>query len=145
MTDADLAAPGASEPARLAQPSRRAVAMAMALGLVVGASAVLALGWLQSARHGWPFAVSIARGALPTGSLSDQPRDHEPASEEPARVPVEIPRERLTALGVSFEAARVEQLGAETRAVATVVPDEARISDGCGSLPASGFVGVSIT
>jgi Cu(I)/Ag(I) efflux system membrane fusion protein len=82
--------------------------------------------WLQHARSGWPFGppheavvASLGGPAMPeaTGAAST----HE-------RVPVDIDAGTLQELGIRLEVVGRESLTQEVRAVATVVPDESRIS-----------------
>jgi membrane fusion protein, copper/silver efflux system len=82
--------------------------------------------WVQHARSGWPFGppteavvASLSGSTMPeaTGTAST----HE-------RVPVDIDAGTLQELGIRLEVVGRESLTQEVRAVATVVPDESRIS-----------------
>jgi Cu(I)/Ag(I) efflux system membrane fusion protein len=97
------------------------VASATATALVLTAAL-----WVQHARSGWPFeapnqaAVASLNGtAVPaaTGTASA----HE-------RVPVDVDPETIQALGIRLEVVGRESLTQQVRAVASVVPDESRIS-----------------
>jgi Cu(I)/Ag(I) efflux system membrane fusion protein len=82
--------------------------------------------WVQHARSGWPFgppneavAASLSGAAMPeaTGTAST----HE-------RVPVDVDAGTIQELGIRLEVVGRTSLTQEVRAVATVVPDESRIS-----------------
>lgn len=74
---------------------------------------------VQSQRHGWPFASHHSKPA-PTVSA--------PASKPVSRVPVEVPDAQAAALDLRFANVSPETLTEQIRAVATVVPDESRLS-----------------
>lgn len=96
------------------------------LAFVAGVAAVsLALG-VQHLRHGWPFSLhhGIDVPAVPTRAAHGE---HDGGLADP-RVPVEVPPERAAALGIATSVVGREELSAELRAVATVVPDESRVS-----------------
>jgi Cu(I)/Ag(I) efflux system membrane fusion protein len=84
-----------------------------------------ALLWVQGARGGWPFA------AAPATPADDPHAAHRAAASADAmtddRVPVGA-TPAMQALGVRVEAVRHEALSQTIQAVATVVPDESRIS-----------------
>ncbi|MEN9578422.1 MAG: hypothetical protein RJA70_1431 [Pseudomonadota bacterium] len=106
---------------KLKDPRTLAVVASSALVLVVGGLII------QHLRHGWPFslhhgigvALSSARVAVTGGG--DGPTTH-PRSE------VVIPQKQLDAIGVRIEKVRKETISEPIRAVATVVPDESRVS-----------------
>lgn len=96
------------------------------LALASGLTAV-ALGgalFVQHMRDGWPF--SLHHG------MTDEPIAERASSEVPppgpTRVAIEVAPERLDLLGVRTEVVRTETLAQPIRAVATVVPDETRVS-----------------
>ncbi len=107
-------------------------------GLCVGGAAMLAFiaGPLavQHVRGGWPFSlhpIAAAPEVSPAGSAPDAGAAPGPASAtQPAhpRGPVELEPSRLAAIGVRLEQVRRESTSRPLRAVATVVPDESRIS-----------------
>ena len=95
------------------------------------AAGVLALGLVllvQHLRHGWPFSLHHGRAA--DGSVSAAP----PMSMGDAgvtvspRVAITLAQDRLEGLGVELTTVMREPLASELRAVATVVPDESRVS-----------------
>jgi Cu(I)/Ag(I) efflux system membrane fusion protein len=94
-----------------------------------GAAVLLLLGvlLLQHLRHGWPFSLhhGVAAGSAPT-------QVHAKASAPPPtsvlRTAVELDPARLDAIGVRLERVRKESMGEPLRAVATIVPDETRVS-----------------
>lgn len=93
------------------------------LGLVGLLLAVLAALWVQHLRHGWPF--SLHHVPLPAHSAGAAA----PAPAAPVeRVPVAIEAWRLSALGITLATVSTEAMAAPVRAVATVVPDESRLS-----------------
>ena len=81
--------------------------------------------WVQHSREAWPFAprelapaATKAPGAVAT-TVSASTRD---------RVPVDVTASTLQELDIRLEVVRRESLTQSVRAVATVVPDESRIS-----------------
>jgi Cu(I)/Ag(I) efflux system membrane fusion protein len=88
------------------------------------AAVFTAVLWVQHARSGWPFA-PVAATASPAGSHTAS-APGAPATHD--RVPVELDEGRLEVIGVRLEVVGRESLAQEVRAVATVVPDESRIS-----------------
>ena len=93
------------------------------------ATAALLTGvlWVQHSREAWPFApgdpapVAIkAPGAVATTG-SGSPSTHD-------RVPVDVAASTVRELDIRLEVVRRESLTQSVRAVATVVPDESRIS-----------------
>ena len=95
---------------------------------------VIVLG-IQHARHGWPFSLhhGLAPASPPERAASaehEARREAEREGDVPGAARSAVERSdatRLEALGVVFEPVRFEELGSEVRAVATVVPDEARL------------------
>jgi Cu(I)/Ag(I) efflux system membrane fusion protein len=81
--------------------------------------------WLQHAPEAWPFAPGGERAPSLNGSAI--PPTSGTASSH-TRVPVEVAAATIQELGIRLEVVGRESLTQETRAVATVVPDESRIS-----------------
>jgi Cu(I)/Ag(I) efflux system membrane fusion protein len=83
--------------------------------------------WIQHARGGWPFPASEHVAAA-----APAPAGHDTAAMDPSarpeRVPVEVTPSMLQALGVRIEEVERESLTEIIQAVATVAPDESRIS-----------------
>lgn len=78
--------------------------------------------WIQHERSGWPFA-------RPAGTVTETPASTTPTTESAAthdRVPVDA--SAAGSLDIRLETVRRERLTQSVRAVATVVPDESRIS-----------------
>lgn len=97
-----------------------------AAAAIVTATVFSSVLWAQHSRDAWPFSPpgnpSSANGlpnavATAAGSASS-----------PTRVPIEVTASTLQELGIAVEAVRRESLAQSVRAVATVVPDESRIS-----------------
>jgi len=93
------------------------------------ATAALLTGvlWVQRSREAWPFApgdpapvAMTAPGAVATTG-SGSPSTHD-------RVPVDVAASTVRELDIRLEVVRRESLTQSVRAVATVVPDESRIS-----------------
>lgn len=102
------------------KPRRRDLVIA-AIVLVLFAAGLL----VQHLRHGWPFSLHDELGANShTGHV--WPSDNPPIAHP--RVPVEIEPSRLAAIGIRSEPVRREELSRPVRTVATVVPDESRVS-----------------
>jgi len=106
-------------------PTRRRIGAPVASAAVTALVFTGAL-WVQHARAGWPFGpqnqavvASLTSAAMPaaTGTASTL-----------ERVPVEVDAGTLQELGIRLEVVGREPLTQEVRAVATVVPDESRIS-----------------
>jgi multidrug efflux pump subunit AcrA (membrane-fusion protein) len=97
------------------------VGSAVAVALLIGALIV------QHFRHGWPF--SLHHG-LPVQSTTAAPLVGPPGKSETQapRTTVELDPSRLDAIGVRFERVRKESMGEPLRAIATIVPDETRVS-----------------
>jgi len=85
---------------------------------------VVVLGY-QHAHHGWPF--SLHHGLAPIASAPRTTNAPAP-SHAGHRVPVRVPSETLARFGIRTETLREMPLASELRAVATIVPDEARVS-----------------
>jgi Cu(I)/Ag(I) efflux system membrane fusion protein len=82
--------------------------------------------WLQHARSGWPFGPPND-AAIASLSGTVMPETVGTASAH-QRVPVDVDAETIQALGIRLEVVGRESLTQQVRAVATVVPDESRIS-----------------
>lgn len=100
------------------------------IGAPVAAAAATALVftvglWAQRARSAWPFEPSNQRVEDVRGVTLLSGEDSGPTHE---RIPVDVSAETVQALGIRLEVVGRESLTQEVRAVATVVPDESRIS-----------------
>jgi Cu(I)/Ag(I) efflux system membrane fusion protein len=86
---------------------------------------------LQHARHGWPFSLHHGlpsrTSSAPAVTARTPAPPAEPGRTHP-RAAVVIEPARAAALGIRFEPARRETVTHPIRAVATVVPDESRVS-----------------
>ena len=85
--------------------------------------------WIQHWRGGWPFSPpeqAVVPAAAPTAIGHDMAGMT--AGEMPDRVPVEMTPSMLQGLGVRIEEVARESLTETIQAVATVAPDESRIS-----------------
>ena len=95
------------------------------LAAVVLTATVFTAGlWIQRSRDAWPFA-SAARAEGPA-TPGTSPATN--ASSTHSRVPVGVDASTIQHLGIRLAAVARESLTQEVRAVATVVPDESRIS-----------------
>jgi len=95
---------------------------------VTTAAALTGVLWVQHGRNGWPFAPPDQAAA---GMIADDDLESmEPAipGATPTRVPIDVTAVNLEELGIRVEEVRRESLTEAVRAVATVVPDESRIS-----------------
>ncbi|MCK9368321.1 MAG: efflux RND transporter periplasmic adaptor subunit [Metallibacterium scheffleri] len=83
---------------------------------------------VQHHRHGWPF--SLHHGLVTGGVIASSGTATMDASGAPAhpRVAVEFDPSQAQAIGLRLETARREVISEPLRAVATVVPDESRVS-----------------
>jgi membrane fusion protein, copper/silver efflux system len=96
------------------------------LSAVVTAAVLSGALWVQHAREQWPFA-SRKPGAPAVAATAHDMEGMERAS-DPSRVPIDVESSTLQELGVRVEEVRRESLTQSVLAVATVVPDESRIS-----------------
>lgn len=95
-----------------------------AVSALVTAAIILGAFWVQHARGAWPFAgspTSATTPAAPDMASMD-------SGAMPDRVPVDVTPSTLQDLGIRLEEVRRESLTQTIQAVATVVPDESRIS-----------------
>ncbi len=102
----------------------RSVSVGGAVVLVLVAVALL----VQHLRHEWPFAVHPVSGSPPGVPRAELPLVGGSAHVAHPRVPVELDPLRLPAIGVRVERVKREAISRPLRTVATVVPDESRIS-----------------
>jgi Cu(I)/Ag(I) efflux system membrane fusion protein len=78
--------------------------------------------WVQHARVAWPFGEPAEAAAIkPVAAPTQTPPTN-------GRVPIEVGAAAAQDLGVQLEVVRRTSLNSEIRAVATVAPDESRIS-----------------
>jgi Cu(I)/Ag(I) efflux system membrane fusion protein len=105
------------------RPDPRTIAVATSSALVFLIGALL----VQHLRHGWPFSLHHGMG---TPALSARVAAREADGARPAhpRAPVEIEQAQLDAIGVRIEKVQSETFAEPIRTVATVVPDESRVS-----------------
>jgi Cu(I)/Ag(I) efflux system membrane fusion protein len=78
--------------------------------------------WIQRARHAWPFEPAAGAGHAAGAPPSS------PAAASVSRVAVQVTPATFQALGVRVEEVGHESLTQTLQAVATIVPDESRIS-----------------
>lgn len=81
--------------------------------------------WIQRAREAWPFAPAAALVAALQGPV---PAATTGSVRNPDRVPVDVTSDDVQALGIRLETVGRQSVTQDVRAVATVVPDESRIS-----------------
>lgn len=109
-------------------------ALAPVLASVVTATVLVGGLWVQSQRQGWPFSNSAERAVAapsPVAGATDMAgmdMSGEKAENPPSRVPIDVTAETLQTLGVQIQPVRREALTDTIQAVATVAPDESRIS-----------------
>lgn len=104
-------------------------------GIVGGVVLIASLGYVQSSRHGWPFSLHHNMAAQPIGTQSEAHSAHEnhpvgnaPASQADIRVPIVLDADKAEALGVKVVPVKRETINQSLRAVATIVPDESKVS-----------------
>jgi len=95
------------------------------LSAVLTAALLVGLLWIQHTRGQWPFEPRAQASAAETSSYDMAAM---PDASMPDRVPIEVAPATLQDLGVRVEAVRRETLTQTVHAVATIVPDESRIS-----------------
>ena len=93
--------------------------------VVVTAAVFTATLWAQHSRKAWPFAPDA-----PPAAAMDMPATVPAAVSGSThdRVPIDVTASTLQELDIRLEVVKRESLTQEVRAVATVVPDESRIS-----------------
>lgn len=82
---------------------------------------------VQHLRHGWPFSLHHGM-ASSRSSPAPQAVHASGAAKAEVRAPVEIESSRLSALGIRVERVRPEIIARPLRTVASVAPDESRLS-----------------
>lgn len=102
----------------------RGIAAPLAAAAATAAVFTSAL-WIQSARGAWPFGPEHA--AVPPASAAAMPSDPSAASTHD-RIPITVDAATVQALGVRLAVVGRESLTQQVRSVATVAPDESRIS-----------------
>lgn len=105
----------------LKDPRLLAVAATCALVLTIGGL------FVQHVRHGWPFSLHHGIGLAPAASATSL-RPDAAAAPSHARAEVELDATQANAAGIRVEKVRRETSAQPLRAVATVVPDESRVS-----------------
>lgn len=109
-------------------------ALAPVLASVVTAAVLVGGLWVQRQRQGWPFSNSAERAVAapsPVAGATDMAgmdMSGEKPGNPPSRVPIDVTAETLQTLGVQIQPVRREALTDTIQAVATVAPDESRIS-----------------
>ena len=104
----------------MTRPGGRVVLTPVLASALTAAVLVGAL-WVQRQRHGWPFT-GAAEEAAPVASPGES------AGNPPMRVAIDVTPETLQTLGVQVQPVMREALTDTIQAVATVAPDESRIS-----------------
>ena len=107
---------GAKEIRRISAAIVSAVVTAVVIGVAL---------WIQHSRGAWPFEHTAAPVAtvpttMPAATTGSDPNHN--------RVPVDVAQDTVKALGIRLETVGRQSLTQDVRAVATVVPDESRIS-----------------
>lgn len=97
------------------------------VGVVVGIMLLLSITGIQHFRHGWPFSLHhdlSVPGAAPKVAVAV----HGGSEAAQARVAVDLSEQQLQSIGVRLERVQRETITQPLRAIATVVPDESRVS-----------------
>lgn len=109
-------------------------ALAPVLASVVTAAVLVSGLWVQRQRQGWPFSNS-AEQAVPApspvagaGDMASMDMSGATAGNPPSRVAIDVTADTLHTLGVQILPVTREALTETIQAVATVAPDESRIS-----------------
>lgn len=92
---------------------------------VATASVLTGALWVQHSREAWPF---WARGRTPAADRVPRAAPTTGSASTHDRVPIDVTASTLQELDIRIEVVRRESLTQSVRAVATVVPDESRIS-----------------
>ena len=94
------------------------------LSAVATTSVLIGALWIQHQRDAWPFA----RRQGPPAPLTASDMASTDPTTSPERVAIDVTSSTVRDLGIRIEEVRRESLTQAVRAVATVVPDESRIS-----------------
>ena len=84
--------------------------------------------WVQRSRGAWPFAAAPHAAAAPAAANGSTIAHAQAPSSSHGRVAVDVNASTVRELDIRLERVRREPLTQTVRAVATVVPDESRIS-----------------
>lgn len=109
-------------------------ALAPIVASVVTAAVLVGALWVQRQRQGWPFssapqhALAAPSSAAAGGDMAGMDMSGETGDTPLSRVAIDVAAETLQTLGVQIEPVRREALTDTIQAVATVAPDESRIS-----------------
>ena len=101
---------------------------ALCVGGAVVFALIVATLLIQHLRDAWPFSGHHNADATPQGRPTEVPQTAGAAPVAHPRSPVELDPSRLAAIGVRLEQVKRESISRPLRAIATVVPDESRIS-----------------
>jgi Cu(I)/Ag(I) efflux system membrane fusion protein len=97
------------------------------VGAAVSVGLLSSLLLVQHLRHGWPFSLHHGLGSPVAAAKTSAPA-MQPAAGTAPRTAIELDPARLDAIGVRMERARRETIGEALRVIATIVPDETRVS-----------------
>jgi Cu(I)/Ag(I) efflux system membrane fusion protein len=84
--------------------------------------------WVQRSRGAWPFVPASQAAPMPAASNGAAAALAQTPASSHGRVPVDVNAPTMRELDIRLERVREESLTHRVRAVATVVPDESRIS-----------------
>ena len=98
---------------------------APAIAATVTAVILIAALFVQRARDVWPFSAATPPPAVAT---SPKPMAGTPSAANSDRVPIDVQAATVQALDIRLEEVHRQGMTQSVRAVATVVPDESRIS-----------------
>ena len=112
----------------MTNPLRSTGFRASVVSVAVTASVLLAVLLMQHLRHGWPFSLHHGVGQTPAGATAARQPAASGTHTGHERVPIDVDASRIDAMGIRLEVVGGETLTQPLRAVATIVPDEARIS-----------------
>lgn len=104
--------------ALIRQTGMAALAVALVTGFLV----------IQHFRHRWPFSLHHAVSVAPPSATRAEPPKPNPQARTHARAPVQLEPAKLASLDIKTEEATTGIVTSPIRAVATVVPDESRVS-----------------
>lgn len=115
-------------PAPTPTPTRASVLGRLALAFASGVVSLALVLVVQHLRHGWPFSLHHGLAIVDehSGHTARAAGDAGPVG--PSRVPVDLALDRASAMGIGVSTVERHPLTGELRTVATIVPDEARVS-----------------
>ncbi len=98
------------------------------IGVALGAGLIAAFFVVQHLRHGWPFSLHHCVDGSTTPVERAPTRSQHGGHRSEPRVEISLPAEQIEVFGIRTEPVREGAIARTIHSVATVVPDESRLS-----------------